>query len=103
MGDALVGAPADGGRDRPVVVRAKLRPPPASGLRRERLDRLLSAAWNHPVTVVWGPAGSGKTTLLSQFAAAADAPTIWYRLDAEDTRPSVMLASLHLAFTEAVA
>ncbi|NHC13816.1 BTAD domain-containing putative transcriptional regulator [Motilibacter deserti] len=91
-----------GGARSPLVPHAKLRPPAATGLRRGRLDRVLQAAWQHPLTLVWGPAGSGKTTLLAQFAAAVEDPIVWYRLDAEDTDPSVLLAHLGIAFASAL-
>ena len=79
-----------------IVVRTRLIPPrlPRRWLRRPRLDRLLAAAVEYPVTVVSASAGYGKSTALASFAARGGWPTIWCSLSEGVADPLVFL--LHL-------
>jgi LuxR family transcriptional regulator, maltose regulon positive regulatory protein len=63
--EGRVGAGIPGG---PVLLRTKVRPPPArTGLiQRSRLDGRLDAGVRGRLCLVDAPAGSGKTTLLAQ-------------------------------------
>jgi LuxR family transcriptional regulator, maltose regulon positive regulatory protein len=83
-----VGAGIPGG---PVLLRTKVRPPPArTGLiRRARLDGLLEAGVRGRLCLVDAPAGSGKTTLLAQWCLADQAPrrVAWVSLDESDDDP----------------
>lgn len=65
-----------------IVVRTRLIPPrlPRRWLRRPRLDRLLAAAAEHPLTIVCASAGYGKSSALASFAARGGWPTIWYSM-----------------------
>jgi DNA-binding SARP family transcriptional activator len=77
-----------------VVLREKLRVPEASGLTRDRLERPLLAGPPTVVDLVVAPAGSGKTTLLSRVAAASGVPVGWYRITADDSTESRLVAHL---------
>src|SRR5438552_3744863 len=79
-----------------IVVRTRLILPrlPRRWLRRPRLDRLLAAAVEHPLTVVSASAGYGKSNALASFAARGGWPTIWYSLGDGVADPLVFL--LHL-------
>ncbi len=79
-----------------IVVRTRLIPPrlPRRWLRRPRLDRLLAAAVEYPVTVVSASAGYGKSTALASFAARGGWPTIWCSLSEGIADPLMFL--LHL-------
>ncbi len=81
------------------VVAAKVRVPPASALRRERLEAVLQTIWAHRLGVVVAPAGSGKTTLLAAFASAADVPVAWYRADTWDAEETDILRHLEATLT----
>ena len=50
--------------------------------------------WDHRVGLVVAPAGSGKTTLLAHYAAVCTSPVAWYRSEAGDRDPSVLLHGL---------
>ena len=73
---------------------AKLVPPRAQGIVRQRLEAALDRLWKHRLGLVVGPAGSGKTTLLSQFAARVHGPVVWYRADVQDGSTAAVLACL---------
>src|SRR5215207_3626731 len=79
-----------------IVVRTRLMPPrmPRRWLPRPRLDRLLAAAVEYPVTVVSASAGYGKSIALASFAARGGWPTIWCSLSEGVADPLVFL--LHL-------
>jgi LuxR family maltose regulon positive regulatory protein len=73
--------------------------PPVGIIPRPRLDALLSAGLEQPVTLVCGPAGSGKTSLLSSvLATARQPPPAWVSLGQDDDEPGrlwgAILASL---------
>ena len=51
-----------------LVVPAKIRPPAADALPRERLEVRLHELWSHRLGLVVAPAGSGKSTLMARFA-----------------------------------
>ena len=79
-----------------------LAPPPwplGSGLRRDRLLRLLDRPAR--LSLVVAPAGHGKTTLLAQHAAAAGGQIAWHRATPEDTESGHLLVSLHRALRRA--
>src|SRR5262245_51284922 len=93
----------DPGDRRSPLVAAKLRASTAPSLARERLDAVLDRLWDHRLGLVVAPAGSGKTTLVAQFAASAAAasppvPVAWYRAEAWDENPRVLLRYLEGAF-----
>jgi LuxR family maltose regulon positive regulatory protein len=75
----------------PVLLRTKVRPPPARGglVQRARLDGLLEAGVRGRLCLVDAPAGSGKTTLLAQWCLADQAPrrVAWVSLDESDDDP----------------
>lgn len=87
---------------RPPVPKAKLRPPRAVGLRRERLQRALTRVSDHRLCVVLGPAGSGKTTLLAELAAETAGPVAWYRAEGDDPSGHTVLRGLDLALAAAL-
>ena len=80
-----------------IVIEARTRPPHSRGLRRERLDLLLSQIPVHQLTLVTAPAGSGKTTALSQFAANTAIRVAWYSIDTLDGSPDVFFEYLRRA------
>ncbi len=80
-----------------IVIDARTHPPITRGLRRERLDLLLSQISGHQLTLVTGPAGSGKTTALSQFVANSKARVAWYSIDSLDGNPDVFFEYLRRA------
>lgn len=97
----------DPGDRRSPLVAAKLRASTSPSLTRERLDAVLDRVWNHRLGLVVAPAGSGKTTLVAQFAASAAAasppvPVGWYRAEAWDESPSMLLRYLEAALCGAV-
>jgi DNA-binding SARP family transcriptional activator len=81
----------------PAIVQTRLIPPrlPRRWLRRPRLDQLLAAAAEHPLTVVHASAGYGKSSALASFAARGGWPTVWLSLGESIDDPQVFL--LHLA------
>lgn len=76
------------------VPRAKVSPPRVFALRRERLCRALERLWEHRAGLLVAPAGAGKTTLLADFADAAGVPVGWYRAEAGDASPPMLLHAL---------
>src|SRR5687767_2493226 len=79
-----------------IVVHTRLIPPrlPRRWLRRPRLDNMLAAAAEHPLTIVSASAGYGKSSMLASFAARGGWPTIWLGLGEGVDDPLVFL--LHL-------
>ena len=68
------------------IVSARIRVPPADGMRRARVGALVSG-WQVPLTVVVAPAGSGKTTTLAMLAQAeleAGRAVAWYQAGVSD-------------------
>jgi DNA-binding SARP family transcriptional activator len=79
---------------REAIVLARVRVPTPTGLRRVRLNALLDAAWQVPLTVVVAPAGSGKTTMLAMFALAqreAGHTVTWYQAAMSEADPARFL------------
>ncbi|HEU4322240.1 MAG TPA: BTAD domain-containing putative transcriptional regulator [Roseiflexaceae bacterium] len=79
-----------------AIVHTRLIPPrlPQRWLRRPRLDHLLAAAAEHPLTIVHASAGYGKSSALASLAARGGWPTAWLSLDAAIDDPHLFL--LHL-------
>ena len=75
------------------VLLAKITEPrlPGWAIPRPRLDRLIAAGVEGPLTVVTGPPGAGKTMAITSWAAASAEPGIvaWIALDEYDNRPTV--------------
>jgi LuxR family maltose regulon positive regulatory protein len=96
-GAALAGQPGDATERLPTTLPlpAKRRPPRLHvGLvPRPRVQALLSAG-GAPLVLVSAGAGWGKTTALVQWAADAERPVAWLRLDAADHDPVVLLGGL---------
>lgn len=76
-----------------TVLLPRLEPPPqpARTIERPRIDGLLAAVADYPVTLVLAPAGSGKTVALTSFARHGGWPVAWCRLDPADTPLSLAL------------
>ena len=91
-GISLAGAQGVG----PTILPAKLQIPLTlpKTLDRPRLAARLAAALRAPVTLVAADAGFGKSTLVASFLARDGRPSVWYRLDAGDSDPSVFAAHL---------
>src|SRR5262249_24540864 len=85
-------------KPRPIVA-TKFRPPPTSGILRERLLRSLSQLGPRSVGLVVAPAGAGKTTLLTQLIRRAEGPAAWYSVDEADADPTVFLRQLQATLT----
>ena len=79
-----------------TILPAKLQSPVPlpKTLDRPRLAVRLAAALRSPVTLLAADAGFGKSTLVAGFLAADGRPSVWYRLDAGDSDPSVFAAHL---------
>lgn len=94
--------PAD---DEPMLT-SKLSPPkmPPWIIRRERLERLLSAGVQGPLTLVTGQPGAGKTMAITSWTAARAAPArvAWLRLDRFDNSPGSFWRYLLLALQQAL-
>jgi DNA-binding SARP family transcriptional activator len=95
-------APSEGYVDVRPVPRARVSPPRLPALPRERLRRILDRVWDHRVGLLVAPAGSGKTTLLAHFAAASTVPVAWYRAEAGDADPSILLRALARSLSSVV-
>ena len=93
----------DPGNVPPVVV-TRLIPPVQQLriLRRQRVEMLLSAALEVPLTLVLAPPGAGETTALAGLAAHGGWPVAWCRLSSDDS-PLVLLNHLVAAFRAVVA
>src|SRR5512139_3362038 len=61
-------------------------------IHRTRLNTLLSAISQYPLTFVSAPAGYGKTTLLAGWARQSLLPVAWLALDEGDNAPLRFLA-----------
>jgi DNA-binding SARP family transcriptional activator len=83
---------------RAAVVRGRVRPPAAAGLRRSRLVGPLVGPAAPRLVLVVAPPGSGKSTLLAHLAEAADGQVAWLTLDAATATESAALAHLRAAF-----
>jgi LuxR family transcriptional regulator, maltose regulon positive regulatory protein len=93
--------PPDAGESAPAIAtggpgssttsfRAKFEVPvlPATWTPRDRLDRLVTSAVAHRLTVVTGPPGSGKTVLLSAWSHRhSDRRVAWVSLEGTDDDP----------------
>src|SRR6266540_965846 len=91
-----------GQRPPDAVVGAKVRVPRVTALVRERLNDAFDRVWEHGLGLVVAPAGSGKTTALAQFATAVDVPVAWYRVEAAEADPRLLLAYLERALGAAL-
>lgn len=98
LGEAVEGS----GESHPPVVVAKVRPPPSASLKRERLQSMLEAVWDHRLGIVIAPAGSGKTTLLAGFAATSAVPVCWYRAESWDADEPSVIRHLEAALSPAL-
>ena len=114
-----VAGPARPGRGVDVPVETNLHPPrlvllskitvpgvPAWGVRRQRLDDLITRGAEGPLTSVTGPPGAGKTMAITLWAAGgrpAARPLAWVTLDDYDNEPGIfwshVLAALDRAGT----
>ncbi|HEY2276814.1 MAG TPA: LuxR C-terminal-related transcriptional regulator [Streptosporangiaceae bacterium] len=76
---------------------------PGWAIARPRLDYLLGAGANGPLTVVTGPPGAGKSMSIALWAAARpDAGTVaWITLDEYDNRPQVFWSYFVAALRQA--
>lgn len=85
------------GAGEPVLV-SKISLPALPGwmVRRERLERLMSAATQGRLTVVTGPPGAGKTMAVAAWAAArrGAGPLAWVSLDGLDNDPAILWAAV---------
>jgi ATP/maltotriose-dependent transcriptional regulator MalT len=82
------------------VIRAKLRPPPAPGLRvrRPRLEaQLARLIERHPALVVAATAGAGKTTAVAAAAQTLDRELAWLTVDRTDAAPGRLVGYLEAA------
>ncbi|MFO7564579.1 MAG: LuxR C-terminal-related transcriptional regulator [Enhygromyxa sp.] len=80
--------------DAPAFAPAKLRPPKfeLERLERPRLAAALRSITSHALTLVTAPAGSGKTLGVATWAAMAEVPVAWLRLDPADHTPNRLVA-----------
>jgi DNA-binding SARP family transcriptional activator len=85
-----------------AVVRGRIRPPAAAGLRRSRLVGPLVGPAPPRLVLVVAPPGSGKSTLLAHVAEAARGPVAWLTLDAATAAEPAVLAHLNAALRAAV-
>jgi DNA-binding SARP family transcriptional activator len=81
-----------------AVVRGRIRPPAAAGLRRSRVVGPLVGTAAPRLILVVAPPGSGKSTLLAHVAEAASGPVAWLTLDAATATAEAVLAHLRAAF-----
>lgn len=84
------------------VITAKVQPPSAPALTRERIAAQLSALWTQRLGLIVAPAGYGKTTAMTAFAASAGVPVAWYRMEAWDANEASLLLHLEIALRRAV-
>lgn len=87
-----------------MVLLPRLEPPPrpARVVERPRVDTLLAAVADYPITLVLAPAGGGKTIALAHFTRHCGWPFAWCRLDSADT-PALLALHLAAAFRGLVA
>lgn len=78
----------------PAVPVAKLRPPGATGIVRERL---LARLQRPGLALVTGPAGAGKTTALAHVSQQWNGPTAWLSMDENDRDPDRLFATMTAA------
>ncbi|MPZ97835.1 MAG: hypothetical protein GEU80_00635 [Dehalococcoidia bacterium] len=78
------------------LARPKLRPPRrrSDTLRRNRLHRALSEAFEYDVVVISAPAGYGKSTLAVDWLDDLGLPFAWLSLDRLDRDPHTLVADL---------
>ncbi|NJP05623.1 MAG: transcriptional regulator [Chloroflexaceae bacterium] len=74
------------------LLMTRLTPPPQQTrlLTRSRVDMLLSAVVDYPLTVLVSPAGSGKTTALANIVHQHTWPAAWCRMSTNDDTLSLM-------------
>jgi LuxR family maltose regulon positive regulatory protein len=83
-----------------VDTSTKFLTPPLSRewVRRDRLDRLVSLAIQHPLTLMTAPPGAGKTVLLSDWAHSYTGGTVaWLSVDEGDNDPGQFWRSVAAA------
>src|SRR5690606_4911022 len=78
------------------LARPKLRPPRrrSDTLRRERLHRALSEAFEYDVVLISAAAGYGKSTLAVDWLDDLGLPAAWLSLDRLDRDPHTLVADL---------
>ncbi|MQA15090.1 MAG: AAA family ATPase [Pseudonocardiaceae bacterium] len=91
----------------PSVPRAKVSPPPATGLARRRLLTPLHDAGHARVVLVTAPPGAGKTTLLAEFTrecrhSSPDRALAWCRIEGQDASATGLLRILAASITVAL-
>ena len=82
------------------AITAKFLPPPLPRIwvHRDRLDRQLSIALQHRLTVVTGPPGAGKTGLLVDWAQRRPNGLVaWLNVEAADNDPKLFRDSVAAA------
>lgn len=90
-----VGMPSP--RPQVPVLRGRVTPPSARGLRRERLVTPLVGPSAPRLVAVVAPPGCGKTTLLTHLAEVLGPAVAWLTLDEALGEPEVLLDHLHAA------
>jgi LuxR family transcriptional regulator, maltose regulon positive regulatory protein len=86
--------------DRESPTSAKFAPPslPRHLVRRDRLDRHLSLALQHALTIITGPPGAGKSVLLADWAEGfTDGVAAWLSLEEGDNEPGLFWRNVALA------
>ncbi|MFF0284318.1 BTAD domain-containing putative transcriptional regulator [Rhodococcus aetherivorans] len=84
------------------VLREKLRRPNVAGLRRARLENVLTSSRGTCVDLVVAPAGAGKTTLMAAVAETAHRLTGWYRISADEASEEEFVAHVSGALSKFV-
>jgi LuxR family maltose regulon positive regulatory protein len=76
---------------------------PGWAIARPRIDTVLDAGTNGPLTVVTGPPGAGKSMSIALWAAARtdSGPVAWITLDEYDNRPQVFWSYVVAALRQA--
>jgi LuxR family maltose regulon positive regulatory protein len=92
------------GSESPVLI-SKITAPsqPGWAIARPRIDYLLGAGTNGPLTVVTGPPGAGKSMAIALWVAArTDSGTVaWITLDEYDNRPQIFWSYVVAALQQA--
>jgi len=80
----------------PLLLRAKLTPPPIPDdvVLRPALLTLLDQSQTSALTLVSAPAGWGKTTLLASWLAQHDGPSAWLSLDEQENNLTAFVRAL---------